>query len=1249
MIGWNISQGINSISTHNYISYFGGQDHFNGTTILQNLYNLQHPHYSVQVDIEMIINEKIKYVIVQLDDKNNTYTSNQSAIELINFQFTFEHHSQMACIRISTQSSEVQSWWGISQFTISTFNCSQNVQYCQTNQNQNMRWKLLYDEFKVELSEIDHRYYKIFTLGCQCTYQNIYFLDLKFFSSEQDSKMLFDYQLQVKSSILVKIRFKLMTLTTASFKVLVDGNIKLEFNYYQVNSYFLYYCYGDYFIYQIEIDTNIYNQDQLQLQINFDFNRWVNIIDFRVYHIQAETWQQPKAIFGCLHALYDQCLMCQEGWIYYPIIKSCQMNLGDENRDLVVFQDDHQSEYSGNITQIQSIPILDQQTSLYLISELIGYKEGGNIINILSICGDGVVGMTEECDDSNQFQFDGCFNCQFSCPLNCQQCNYGKCVTCDLGYELNKYQCTPICGDQLIQQYEICDDGNQIKFDGCHKCQNNCQLECYNCISTYCVECYEGWNLIDGKCEQMCGDEQVAFMSYEQCDNHNDNNCVNCSLKCEYNCQVCLSSQQCVICSYSYQLIDGTCQSVCGDGIVNKEFEDCDDENNIMYDGCFECSLQCSLGCILCEEDNYCKKCDSQFYKLDLTTHLCEIVLKQDAVDNNQNNDNQDQENQNNNLHCNYNYIYVDGQCINQCGNARFQNQYEQCDDGNTIGGDGCSQSCTIENQFVCETIEYQQSECLFLKPPDFYLNMISDRKNQTQTVELTFTQQVRLKIEMDFEEWAQIAILPETDFLVNVIPITNLTSLLGFPQYQINIIFKKPVNDPIFQITIYKSSISSEDNQEPQNSVKMINLGQPFVLPESIKQQVMQVSQMNDAMMYSMMSISTLALATGNAILFFNMLDLLQSLSYIRFMQYQFPPHLQQFLDTYTKVSLKPILDYFQVDSLIAKLNGGSLPYQSSRSSTSTPSINTLNCYYIMNAKSCFFSLAASLMTYFLSILVSNAQVNNCVQKYFNKYFYNFKFLKLLTKFQRDVQLKCLKLKNQYFSTGIYQVYFAALHQLCFSTFLQFPEYSANSIFEIFNSTSAIISCIVIIFISFKSFAITSAIIKDTQKWKYFYVESKDSFWAINIKSFQIYRIQFYIFVIVFLINYPEAQSVSLSTFSLFYLFFLLKFRPLKSQYDLTKLIIKEILFSLIIGSFLVYSYNLDNNLNLLFGWIHIGMFSLMLASNLVIDIVESVQKVYKNYLKKKIRKQQQEIHLFTNNPLQKFIYLEYNKKFQK
>jgi cysteine-rich repeat protein len=38
--------------------------------------------------------------------------------------------------------------------------------------------------------------------------------------------------------------------------------------------------------------------------------------------------------------------------------------------------------------------------------------------------------------------------------------------------------------------------------------------------------------------------------------------------------------------------------------------------------------------------------------------------------------------------------------CVPECGNVRSGT--ENCDDGNTISGDGCSSNCTIESGYLC-------------------------------------------------------------------------------------------------------------------------------------------------------------------------------------------------------------------------------------------------------------------------------------------------------------------------------------------------------------------------------------------------------------------------------------------------------------------------------------------------------------------------------------------------------------------
>lgn len=36
------------------------------------------------------------------------------------------------------------------------------------------------------------------------------------------------------------------------------------------------------------------------------------------------------------------------------------------------------------------------------------------------------------------------------------------------------------------------------------------------------------------------------------------------------------------------------------------------------------------------------------------------------------------------------------------CGDGYFQPNTEKCDDGNLITGDGCSTTCTIEDNYAC-------------------------------------------------------------------------------------------------------------------------------------------------------------------------------------------------------------------------------------------------------------------------------------------------------------------------------------------------------------------------------------------------------------------------------------------------------------------------------------------------------------------------------------------------------------------
>ncbi|CAD8214680.1 unnamed protein product [Paramecium octaurelia] len=63
---------------------------------------------------------------------------------------------------------------------------------------------------------------------------------------------------------------------------------------------------------------------------------------------------------------------------------------------------------------------------------------------------------------------------------NCYSVINNDCVSCLDGWEFEEIQneCYPLCRNQMIQGFEECDDGNDIQNDGCYECkiQMRCQL-----------------------------------------------------------------------------------------------------------------------------------------------------------------------------------------------------------------------------------------------------------------------------------------------------------------------------------------------------------------------------------------------------------------------------------------------------------------------------------------------------------------------------------------------------------------------------------------------------------------------------------------------------------------------------------------------------------------------------------------------------------------------------------------------------
>lgn len=155
-----------------------------------------------------------------------------------------------------------------------------------------------------------------------------------------------------------------------------------------------------------------------------------------------------------------------------------------------------------------------------------------------NVCGDGIKNSTEECDDNNLINTDGCT----------ASCKLAK------------------CGDNIIWSgHEECDDGNSIANDLCNAC-----------VKTYCgdnvIQKPNGNGLIE-KCDGSALFSQTcASLNY-----------VSGDLGCLTNC--------------AFDESDCVAPPTCGDGVVNSG-ENCDDGGSSNGDGCSgSCQVEIGWHC----------------------------------------------------------------------------------------------------------------------------------------------------------------------------------------------------------------------------------------------------------------------------------------------------------------------------------------------------------------------------------------------------------------------------------------------------------------------------------------------------------------------------------------------------------------------------------------------------------------------------------------------------------------------------
>ncbi|CAD8120360.1 unnamed protein product [Paramecium sonneborni] len=544
---------------------------------------------------------------------------------------------------------------------------------------------------------------------------------------------------------------------------------------------------------------------------------------------------------------------------------------------------------------------------------LIGWEYKINEQYCYPICGDQIITQLEECDDGNTIPYDGCHQCFYSCPLFCLQCIFGQCFQCDSQYQLslNKKQCLSIYNDDIMTPYKL---QNDILFEEYYNQNQNCQIECQLCIYNQCILCLEGWILRDNKCYQQCGDGMVALSSIEQCDDGNqieNDGCFQCQFQCIPNCFSCINNNNCFICNDYFQLENNLCQPICGDGVIINGFEECDDGNNYPLDGCYQCKFQCSDHCILCEKENYCSQCDNLTILDNITMQCIQLNREEQTL------------NQEIKIQTDINNQNQISDLIHLCGDGTINSQNEQCDDGNTISLDGCSNQCEIEKDWSCLN-QLKHSQCFI--NTSFTLTLLKN-KNQIQYVQLSFTNKVRLKEStQSFLDNLRYFIydIPSKLYYIKVKEVISIDQfILNYPIYEFEIRFyESQINQPILKVSI-NASLLDYNNFQLENNEKSLNLQIPNILTEFQMATAIKLYTFSFWMMIGLGSGSFLLLIFGDIASFTEILDILQYQSYLKYINVNFPDNVLIYFESSEIVTIAPILNTLKVTPVFDKLIG--------------------------------------------------------------------------------------------------------------------------------------------------------------------------------------------------------------------------------------------------------------------------------------------------------------------------------------
>ncbi|CAD8052108.1 unnamed protein product [Paramecium sonneborni] len=846
---------------------------------------------------------------------------------------------------------------------------------------------------------------------------------------------------------------------------------------------------------------------------------------------------------------------------------------------------------------------------------------------------------------------------------------------CKEGYFDNEYdssciKCITLCKSCLYkqnhcidchpEQYRILSKENKCicqngyydnQNDVCLKCNDNC----YSCTNYYtCTSCNE----FDFRKLDVLNKICICQLGYY------DNNEQTC-LPCYYTCSKCNNQNlpsQCTLCPKTRQKssnnldtfecqcrkgyfddgyleclpcinlinppISHYCYSFCGDLIVQWN-EECDDGNLDQRDGCNQCFLQnnnCKENvCLKCQY-NKCLQCiDGYYLNNDYACIQCSYECQ--TCETRQNNCTSCKfhySNSNKCLICNQDqgFFQIDNQCFSICGDG-IKTFQEFCDDGNQLNGDGCDQNCNIEVGYVCNT-QCQQINYLQILLKEYQFHTIYDSK---RIIQLKFNQDVKITTNSSITNLIQV-ISTTANLNMTLISISDNSEVKNDyinTALDLNIQLESSALSPTLKVIIQNYTyITNQQGCSFQFNNATIQLIEYIQQDKFVIQNTQNLTQISSYFLYILLGLVILAFVFGGLDIFWNLLDTLQFICYLKYFNITYPYNLQYYFTIFGFAEFDFIKSYFDFEYLITQY-------------VDTPQADPkfyqegYSTVFLVNIISVIIVFITYILTFILIKIV--LYLLHKITKDFSEEIILMEsekiniFTFLFYKFTNNCQKYFMQIISE-FKSALIRTFMTSAYDFNLAIFLQFKDFNFDNPILKLSSICAIIVFFLEIYFLFNCLSLMS---KDVATYKlqvtkqnygslYEGLKLNRNHFIYYFNLFIVIKKGLFMALLVFLYNTPTLQISLVSLLSLSQVLFLFLNKPLEDQNEHVKQIICEIILWLSEILILVISYN-EQSQNLNFssiiniGWSIIGFLSLIIFAQLIIDCKQHFKFLNQKY----------------------------------